>query len=90
VLNGSFSVQVTAYDAQQQTATGFAGVVTLSLQGPIAIGGLNGQRSVTAVNGIATFNNLSVSGVCTGCTLVATASGLTSATSSPFNVILGP
>jgi hypothetical protein len=65
--------------------------VTVTLQGPIAIGGgLQGQKSVTAVNGIATFNNLSVSGLCTGCTLVASASGLTSATSRSFNVALGP
>ena len=88
LINGTFSVEVTARDAQGLTATGFGEVVTLSLQGPIAVGGLNGQTSVTAVNGIATFSNLKVTGVCTGCTLVASASGVTSATSSAFNVVL--
>jgi hypothetical protein len=90
VLNGAFSVAVTAFDAQQQTATGFVGVVTVTLQGPIVSGGLSGQRSVTAVNGVATFNNLKVTGLCTQCTLVASSSGLTSGTSSPFNVVVGP
>jgi hypothetical protein len=39
------------------------------------------------VNGVATFSNLKVTGLCTGCTLVASASGLSSATSSSFNVL---
>ena len=86
-LNGSFSVEVTAFDAQGGTATGFTGVVSLTLQGPIAAGGLSGTTSVNAVNGIATFNNLKVTGLCTGCTLVATSPGLTGATSTSFNVI---
>ena len=85
LIDGSFSVEVKALDAQGQTATGFGGLVTVTLQGS-GIAVLNGQRSVNAVNGIATFNNLSVSGVCLGCTLVASSPGLTSATSSPFTV----
>ena len=78
-----------ALDAQGGTATGFGGTVTVTLQGSISIGGLEGQKSVTAVNGIATFNNLTVTGLCTGCRLVATAPGLTSTTSQPFDVVLG-
>ena len=89
-LTNSFSVEVTAYDAQSQTATSFTGQVSLTLQGPIAVGGgLSGQTRVNAVNGIATFTNLSVTGICTGCRLVATAPGLSSATSRAFNVLLG-
>jgi len=89
-LTNSFSVEVTAFDAQNQTATSFSGAVRLTLQGPIAVGGgLSGRTTVNAVNGIATFTNLSVTGICTGCTLVATAQGLASATSRPFNVTLG-
>ena len=64
-------------------------VVIADEAGPIAIGGLNGTKSVNAVNGIATFNNLSVTGLCTGCWLTATAAGLTGATSGTFSVI-GP
>jgi hypothetical protein len=45
-----------------------------------------GQKTVTAVNGVATFSNLKISGACTQCTLVASATGLTNATSLPFNV----
>ncbi|PYP09153.1 MAG: hypothetical protein DMD59_09920 [Gemmatimonadetes bacterium] len=79
---------MTARDSQGGTATGFGGVVSLTLEGPIAVGGgLSGTTTVNAVNGIATFSNLKVTGVCTGCTLVATSPGLVSATSTSFNVI---
>jgi hypothetical protein len=90
LLNGTFSVEVTARDAQGATATGFSAPISLTLQGPIAAGGLSGPTSVNAVNGVATFSNLRVTGVCTGCTLTAAASGLAGATSSAFNVVLGP
>ena len=86
-VGGSFSVQVTAYDSQGGTATGFTGLVSLTLEGQIVLGVLSGQKSVNAVNGIATFNNLSVTGLCTQCWLTATAAGLTGATSGKFDVI---
>jgi len=41
---------------------------------------------VNVVNGVATFTNLSIDQPGTGYTLQASASGLTAATSSPFNV----
>jgi len=84
-VGGSFSVEVTAYDAQGGTATGFTGLVSLTLQGQIVLGVLSGQTSVNAVNGIATFNNLKLTGACTGCSLTATANGLTGATSGTFS-----
>jgi len=87
VLNSTFSVEVTARDAQGGTATGFSDPISLTLEGPVVAGGLSGQTSVNAVNGIATFSNLRVTGLCTGCTLKAAASGLPGATSSSFNVI---
>ena len=90
VLNGTFSVEVTARDAQGATATGFSALVSVTLEGPVVAGGLSGQTSVNAVNGIATFSNLRVTGLCTGCTLRAAASGLAGATSSTFNVVAGP
>jgi len=74
-------------DAQGGTAVGYSQPVTITLQGPIAASALSGQTTVTPVNGIATFSNLKVTGLCTGCTLVASASGVTSATSTSFNVI---
>ena len=90
LLNDTFSVEVTARDAQGGTATGFSDPISLTLEGPVVAGGLSGQTSVNAVNGVATFNNLRVTGVCTGCVLKAAASGLTGATSSSFNVVSGP
>lgn len=86
LLNGAFSVEVTARDANGNTATSFSGPVTLTLQG-LAAAFLDGQKTVNAINGVAAFNNLRVTGLCTGCRLNATAPGLAGATSSAFNVI---
>src|SRR5438552_464323 len=49
-------------------------------------GTLSGTTPVNAVNGVATFSNLSIDKIGTGYTLQATSSGLTSATSSAFNI----
>jgi hypothetical protein len=87
LLNGSFSVTVTALNDRGGVATDFTGPVQVTLQGPIAVGGLEGTRQVNAVGGIARLTNLRVSGVCVGCSLVATSGGLTGATSSTFNVV---
>jgi hypothetical protein len=89
VLQTTFSVTVQALNDQGGVATGFTGTVQLTLQGPIAIGGLQGTTQVAAVGGIARFTNLRVTGLCVGCSLVANASGLTGATSSSFSVVLG-
>ncbi len=89
VLNNTFSVEVTARDAQGATATTYSGTITLTLQGPVVAGGLSGNASVSAVNGIATFSNLHVTGLCASCTLKAAASGLAGDTSNPF-VVVGP
>jgi len=86
-VNASFSVEVTARDAQGGTATSFSGPIDLTLEGPIVAGGLTGNTHVNAVNGVATFSNLHISGACTGCVLKAAASGLSGATSDSFTVI---
>jgi len=87
VLNSTFSVEVTARDAQGATATDYSGTISLTLEGPVITGGLSGTTSVNAVNGIATFSDLHVTGLCTSCTLRAAASGLAGATSSAFVVV---
>jgi hypothetical protein len=87
VLNRTFSVEVTARDAQGATATGYSGTISLTLEGPVVAGGLSGTTSVNSVNGIATFSNLQVTGLCTSCTLRAAASGLAGASSTPFVVV---
>ena len=89
ILSTTFSVAVTALNGQGGVATGFTGAVQLTLQGPIVVGGLQGTTQVNAVNGVAQFTNLKVTGLCVGCSLVANAGGLTGATSRIFDVVLG-
>src|SRR5207253_423514 len=83
------AVQVTAQDAQGNTATGFTGTVTVALGANPGGGTLSGTTSVAAVNGVATFANLSINKVGTGFTLSAAATGVTSATSGGFNITAG-
>jgi uncharacterized Zn-binding protein involved in type VI secretion len=49
-------------------------------------GTLSGTTTQTAVNGVATFNNLSINNTGNGYTLRATSSGLTQANSNSFNI----
>jgi hypothetical protein len=53
-------------------------------------GTLSGTTSVAAVNGVATFSNLSIDRVGTGYTLAASATGLTGATSGGFDITTAP
>src|SRR5205809_1026376 len=83
-------VQVAALDASEHVVQGFTGTIGLALE-PASNGGtLSGGTPINAVNGIATFPSLSVDKAGTGYTLRATASGLTDATSSAFNVTPPP
>ena len=52
-------------------------------------GTLSGTLTQTAVNGVATFNNLSVNTAGTGYSLTATSTGVSAGTSSTFNVTGG-
>src|SRR2546427_817360 len=83
-------VQVAAFDASEHVVQGFTGTIGLALE-PASNGGtLSGGTPINAVNGIATFPSLSVDKASTGYTLRATASGLTDATSSAFNITPPP
>jgi len=79
------AVTVKAYcTSSGATATNYSGNITLT-----ASGGACGyvSQTVAAVNGIATFNNIIFTrSTQTGITLTASASGLTNATSSTFNI----
>ena len=86
-MSATFSVEVTARDAQGATATSFSGPVDLTLEGSVVVGVLTGNTHVNAVNGVARFSNLHITGICTSCVLKAAASGLTGATSAPFDVV---
>jgi hypothetical protein len=82
------AVQVTARDASGNPATGFTGPITVAITNGTGTGGavLSGTLTVSAVAGVATFSNLSINLAGTGYTLTATSAGLTSATSSAFNI----
>jgi adhesin/invasin len=84
------SVTVRAVDGSGATDPAFTGSVTLAIGTNPGGGVLAGTTTVTAVAGVATFSDLSINRVGTGYTLVASASGLTDATSASFDVSVGP
>jgi len=61
--------------------------VTLNIGANPAGGTLGGTRTVNAVNGVATFGNLSINNPGNGYTLTASSSGLTGVTSNTFNIL---
>lgn len=80
------NVVVQALDGSNNLATGFTGGVTISIGNNAGGGTLSGAAPVSAVGGVATFSTLSINKTGDGYTLVASAGGVSSATSSPFNV----
>lgn len=80
------AVQVRGVDARGQTVAAEARAVTLSLHGGTPGATLGGTVTVAMVGGVATFPGLAVSQAGTGYSLVATCTGLSSATSAPFDV----
>lgn len=81
------SVVVTARDSFGNTMTGYTGTVTIAFSANPNSGTLSGTLSVAAVAGVATFSNLKIDKVGGGYKLQATASLLSSATSSVFKII---
>jgi len=83
------AVQVTAHDQFDNIATGFTGNVTVAIGTNPAGGTLAGTTTATAVAGVATFSSLSIDRAGAGYTLVASATGLTGATSASFAITAG-
>src|SRR3989475_568008 len=83
------AVQVTAQDAQGNTATAFTATVTLAIGTNPGGGTLSGTTAVAAAGGVATFPGLSINKAGVGYTLAATATGVTGATSAAFTVTPG-
>jgi Pro-kumamolisin, activation domain/Bacterial Ig-like domain (group 3) len=83
-------VQVAIEDANGNIVAAATNQVTIAIGTNPGGGTIGGTVTATAVKGIATFNNLTISAPGTGYTLVASASGLTSATSLLFNVTAQP
>jgi hypothetical protein len=82
------AVEVTALDAGDNVATGFAGSVTVAIGtnpgGPSTV--LSGTKIVSAVAGVASFSTLSINNMGVGYTLTANGTGLTGAASTAFNI----
>lgn len=83
--NETFTVRVAAKDASGNVATSFAKDVTIGFGTNAGDGTLAGTMTVTAVNGVATFSDLSINLPGTGYTLVAS-SEVGEVTSISFNV----
>jgi hypothetical protein len=81
------SIQVAARDTLGGTDPTFAGTVTIAVGTNPTGGFLGGTTSAVLVSGIANFGNLTVSKAGSGYTLVASAPGATSATSSGFAIV---
>src|SRR5439155_1493340 len=76
--------QVTAQDAQGNTASGFTGTVTVGLGANPVGGTLSGHTTVAASAGEATLADLSLDRAGTGYTLTAAGAGLSGAPSAAF------
>lgn len=81
-------VTVSIEDAQGNVVTTAADSVSMAIGANPSGGTLGGTSTVAAVNGVATFPNLSINNAGAGYTLTARATSLTGATSSAFNVIV--
>jgi hypothetical protein len=83
------AVQVEVGDQFGNRITSAGSDVTLGIGANPGGGTLTGGGPVAAVNGVATFANLSIDQTGTGYTLTAAAPGLTGATSTSFNINAG-
>ena len=84
------AVQVAVEDAYGNVVTGDNSNVTIVIGTNPGGGTLSGALTVTAVNGVATFSNLSINKTGTGYTLTAADGGLSGAASTAFNVEVMP
>jgi len=76
-------------DADGNRVTGYNGPVSIAIGrngGMLMAGRLSGTATVTAVDGIATFSNLSIDQLGNGYTLIVSAAGVTGAESATFNI----
>ena len=80
------AVQVAVQDASGTTVTSSTATVTIALGANPGAATLSGTKSVEAVDGVATFSDLSLNAGASGYTLAASSAPLTGATSSAFNV----
>ncbi len=84
------AVTVRVLDVNDNLVTAGTVSVAIAIGTNPGTGTLSGTLTVVAVSGVATFSDLSINQAGTGYTLQATASGLTTATSSAFNITAAP
>ena len=84
------AVTVAVLDGNNNVVANSNAAITLVIGTNPGGGTLSGTVSHNAVSGVATFSNLSIDKLGTGYTLTGASSGLTGATSSAFNITLGP
>jgi hypothetical protein len=80
------AVTVRIVDANGATVPGATNAVTIGLSNPLLDVAFFGTKTVNAVNGVATFSDLTVGTVISGLTLKVTSSGLATATSTAFDI----
>jgi MYXO-CTERM domain-containing protein len=83
------AVRVTLQDAFGNVAISATDAVTVALGSNPRNGTLSGTKTVNAINGVATFSNLSIDKKGTGYTLTANAGELPRATSAAFEITNG-
>src|SRR6266498_3301133 len=85
-INGATGgVNVAVQDADGNTNPASSAAITIAIGNNAGGGALSGTTTANAVNGVATFSNLSINAAGTGYTLAASSAGLTGATSSSFD-----
>ncbi|HEX8450571.1 MAG TPA: hypothetical protein VF647_00675, partial [Longimicrobium sp.] len=83
------AVTVAIQDANGNTVTTATDNVTIAIGNNPASGTLSGTATVAAVNGVATFSDLSINKAGAGYTLAASSGSLTGTTSGPFDITPG-
>jgi VCBS repeat-containing protein len=83
------SVKVAIQDGNGNTVTSAQNQITLAIGTNPGSGTLSGTVTAAAVNGVATFADLSIDKAGSGYTLAASAGGLTGATSPAFDILTG-
>ena len=86
MAGSEFGLVVTALDPFGNVDTNFSGNVAVALANNPGGATLGGTLTVTAQNGVATFSDLTLDQPGIGYTLQVSSNGLTSATTSAFNV----
>ena len=86
----AFGLTVQADNSSGNLDSSFNGTVTVALQNNPSGGTLGGTLSVTASGGIATFSDLSLTQAASGYTLLVSASGVDSVTTSAITITPAP